>query len=251
MSDFEYKRLLGYKPELKTGPRAPMTVSLSNELTVPASVDWVSAGAVTPVKNQGSCGSCWAFSTTGSVEGAYKIKHGSLLSFSEQQLVDCSFGSPYGNLGCNGGLMDGAFQYLEKNALDLESEYPYTGVRGTCTSSKHTGKTTLSGYTDVKVNDPNSLKAAVAVGPVSVAIEADKAAFQLYKNGIITGSACGTNLDHGVLVVGYGKEGNTEYFKIKNSWGPTWGESGYVRVAIESGAGVCGVQAQPSYPIDK
>jgi C1A family cysteine protease len=247
MSDFEYKRLLGYKPELQTEKKVNTFMLAST--AAPASVDWVASGKVTPVKNQGSCGSCWSFSATGAIEGAYSIKTGSLKSFSEQQLVDCSFMGSYGNLGCNGGLMDSAFKYVEANSLDLEGDYPYTGVRGTCSSTKHTGVTKLSNYADVAANNIDQLKAAVAKGPVSVAIEADKAAFQSYTSGIISGTACGTSLDHGVLVVGYGTENGKAFWKVKNSWGPTWGEKGYVRLAQEAGAGVCGVQSQPSYPI--
>jgi len=132
--------------------------------------------------------------------------------------------------------------------MDTEGDYGYTGVRGTCNSAKHTGVTKVASYFDVAVNNVSQLKAAVNSGPVSVAIEADKAAFQLYKNGVIRGTACGTTLDHGVLVVGYGSDSTGEYWKVKNSWGNTWGEAGYVRLGIEDGKGVCGVQMQPSQP---
>jgi len=177
MSAYEYKQLLGYKANMKKSSGAPHIALESDILAAPASVDWVTSGKVTPVKNQGSCGSCWAFSTTGSVEGAYAIKKGSLLSFSEQQLVDCSFGAPYGNLGCNGGLMDSAFQYVEANSLELEGDYPYTGKRATCAASSAKGKTKLTSFKDVKANSISDLLTAVALGPVSIAIEADKAVF--------------------------------------------------------------------------
>jgi len=217
---------------------------------LPASVDWEAAGAVTPIKNQGQCGSCWAFSTTGSVEGINEIKTGKLVSLSEQQLVDCS--GSYGNQGCNGGLMDYAFQYIIANGgLCTEASYPYTGQDGTCQSSSCTSAATISGYTDVPQNSENALMSAVAQQPVSVAIEADQSAFQLYKSGVFT-STCGTNLDHGVLAVGYGNLNGQDYYKVKNSWGSGWGEKGYFRIKRDmtktSDAGVCGLQLQPSYP---
>jgi len=208
--------------------------------------DWVADGAVTPVKDQARCGSCWAFSTTGSVEGAYQIATGTLKSFSEQQLVSCDHN---GDQGCSGGLMDNAFEYIEKNGISLEEEYPYTsggGVTGTCDTSKVKPVATVTGFKDVPSKDETALKDAISKGPVSVAIEADKSAFQLYKSGVLDSSACGTNLDHGVLAVGYGTDAGKDYYKVKNSWGKTWGESGYIRMV--QGKNMCGIASQASYP---
>jgi C1A family cysteine protease len=211
----------------------------------PAAVDWTTQGAVTGVKDQGQCGSCWSFSTTGALEGLNAIKNGKLVSFSEQQLVDCS--GSYGNEGCNGGLMDDAFQYVAAEGIVTEASYPYKAADGKCKIPAG-DRFKNTGFTDVKVNDPNALKAAIAQQPVSVAIEADQDAFQLYNGGVITGSACGTQLDHGVLAVGYGVDGKTEFFKVKNSWGGSWGEAGYVRIGVAKGAGVCGIQSAASFP---
>ena len=155
---------------------------------------------LTQVKNQGSCGSCWAFSTIGSIEGAYAIKTGKLISLSEQQLVDCA----RKNNGCNGGLMDYAFQYVEHNALETEEEYSYDGSDDSCTFNSSLGVVKISGYEDVPPNNQIALKEAVAQQPVSIAIEADKTVFQFYSGGVITSDLCGQNLDHGVLIVGVG-----------------------------------------------
>merc|ERR1719253_1416561 len=201
------------------------TLRSLNEKTLPTtnladSVDWVSKGAVTPVKNQGQCGSCWAFSTTGSTEGANFLKTGTLKSFSEQELVDCA--QSFGNQGCNGGLMDDGFKYIESKGDVLETTYPYTGKTGTCSSSKTSNPVVkVSGYKDVQANSASQLKAAVQQQPVSVAIEADQSGFQFYKSGVFSGT-CGTSLDHGVLVVGYGTDSGKKYWKVKNSWGATW-----------------------------
>ena len=175
----------------------------------PASVDWRTKGAVTPVKNQGQCGSCWAFSTTGSTEGAHFLSTGKLVSLSEQQLVDCS--AEYGNEGCNGGIMDNGFRYIIGNkGIDTEASYPYTAKTGkVCNAAKGTMVPNLIGsYSDVTTGSAAALKAAVAQQPVSVAIEADKTCFQHYSSGVLTAKACacGTQLDHGVLVVGYGTD---------------------------------------------
>jgi cathepsin L len=210
----------------------------------PKSVDWRSKGAVTPIKNQQQCGSCWAFSTTGSVEGAVAIASGKLISLSEQQLVDCS--GAQGNQGCEGGLMDQAFQYIISNGgLTTETNYPYTAMDGTCnTTAAAQVASTITGYTDVTSGDQNSLINAVAIGPVSVAIEADQACFQFYSSGILNDPSCGTNLDHGVLAVGYDQ--GQGFWIVKNSWGTSWGMNGYVEIAL--GMDECGINTEPSYP---
>merc|ERR1740123_2285600 len=221
-----------------------------NGSTLAQSKDWVADGAVTSVKNQGQCGSCWAFSSTGALEGAWQIAGGGLVSLSEQELVDCA---KNGNEGCNGGSMDLAFQYLEKNTVCTEASYPYAGKDGTCSAA--TCKTgipsgSVRGYKDVAHDDEQALLSAVAQQPISVAIEADQMAFQLYHGAILT-KDCGTKLDHGVLVVGYGTESGVDYWKVKNSWGSGFGEQGYVRLqrTPNKGEGECGIRAEPSYPV--
>lgn len=224
--------------------------SLSN----PNSIDWRLKNAVTPVKDQGNCGSCWSFSATGAMEGAYSIKNVNLLSFSEQELVDCAYGISYGSYGCNGGQMDGAFKYAIQTGMCLEDNYPYTsglsGKGGSCKSCNIIAKFT-SCY-DVKPNDQLVLKNAVANQPVSVAIEADSVYFQFYKSGVLTSSACGTNLNHGVLIVGYGIENDVPYWLVKNSWSVDWGDDGYVKIMRSNSTndpGICGIAMQPSFII--
>jgi len=238
---------LGLKPVQVEGIPRYSDVNLVGKVNVPSSIDWNSKGAVTAVKNQGQCGSCWAFSTTGSVEGAHFLKTGSLVSLSEQQLVDCS--TSQGNEGCNGGLMDYAFEYIiSNNGLCSESSYPYQGADGSCQSCSQVTK--ISSYVDVSQNDESALQAAVAITPVSVAVEADQSGFQFYSGGIFDGT-CGTSLDHGVLAAGYGSDSGKDYWLVKNSWGASWGASGYIKLArnIGSSSGQCGIAMQPSYPV--
>lgn len=215
---------------------------------LPSSVNWVMAKAVTPVKNQQQCGSCWAFSTTGSIEGAFQIKTGKLISLSEQQLVDCS--GYYGDNGCSGGLMDNAFDYIIDHGICSENEYNYT-ARDDPQCNKCKVVVNISGCNDVREDDEDALKVAVAMQPVSVAIEADQSSFQFYKSGVYNDTNCGTNLDHGVLVVGYGTENGMDYWLVKNSWGTTWGDNGYIKIQrnTESSSGLCGIASQPSYPV--
>jgi C1A family cysteine protease len=214
---------------------------------IPTSVDWTTKGAVTGVKNQGQCGSCWSFSATGAIEGAVFLSGKPLVSLSEQQLVDCS--GSYGNYGCNGGLMDYAFQYVKANGLTTEANYPYTARDGTCNKTKAAQiSAKISGYKDVTASNAVALETAIAQQPVSVAVEADQAAWQSYSSGTVS-SNCGTSLDHGVLAVGYNLGANPPYYKVKNSWGTSWGLAGYIQIAIVNGSGVCGIQLEPSYPI--
>ncbi|OMP01916.1 hypothetical protein COLO4_11470 [Corchorus olitorius] len=216
---------------------------------LPDSVDWRANGAVSPVKDQGYCGSCWAFSTIAAVEGINQIVTGELISLSEQELVDCD--RSY-DAGCNGGLMDYAFQFIIDNGgIDSEEDYPYLGLDNQCDPTRKNAKVvTIDGYEDVIPFDEMSLKKAVAHQPVSVAIEAGGRAFQLYESGVFTG-LCGTALDHGVVTVGYGTENGVDYWLVRNSWGSSWGEGGYIKMERNANVytGRCGIAMEASYPI--
>jgi len=247
------------RPAPEEGPayihQAPADVS-----TLASSIDWRTKGAVSGVKDQGQCGSCWAFSTVGALEGAYQIKHGKLNTYAEQHFVDCDNRSNGGkDMACNGGLMDNAFSWAKKNGgVCYESSYPYTSgttkKAGTCKDSTCGKQADIApaSYTDVTKNSDSALMSALNKQPVSVAIEADQAAFQLYKSGVFT-AACGTNLDHGVLAVGYGTDSSSklDYYIVKNSWGSSWGDKGYIYLqrGVSQKEGQCGIlSGPPSYP---
>lgn len=274
----EYRGMLGYKPELRArsnGEAGDATLERTPEdaaaykatweyaaVDPPESIDWVEQGAVTPPKNQGQCGSCWAFSTTGAVEGITKIRTGRLVSLSEQEMVSCS----KENMGCNGGLMDYAFKWIVKNGgIDSEFQYPYSAEALECNRWKlQLHVATIDGFKDVPPGDELELEKAVSQQPVSIAIEADTKSFQLYDGGVYDSKECGAEVDHGVLVVGYGYDDSPSnsthhhkrhkhFWKVKNSWSENWGENGYIRMArrISAETGQCGITTSPSYPTKK
>lgn len=259
--EFQMKYLGGFKQSnntgLSVGAAACSKFTGTPNKLLPSAVDWTLLGKTTAVKDQGYCGSCWSFSAAEAIESAWAIRKGPLLTLSEQQLVDCS--KKYGNMGCNGGLMDSAFHYVMDNGLCLESAYPYTSGKsstaGTCQSTC-VPAVTISGCADTTPNNQITLKEAVSMGPVSIAIQADSKIFQSYTSGIITGTSCGQTLDHGVVITGYGtgtpQENNVMYWKVRNSWSASWGEAGYVRIERSektNDAGTCGIAMQPSFPI--
>lgn len=217
-------------------PSTTKNVKTLNASAAPENVDWRTGAtvAVNAVKDQGQCGSCWAFSTVGSLEGASALfGEKKLLNLSEKQLVDCS--SSYGNQGCNGGLMDNAFKYVMKNGITSEDKYPYRPVSGRC--KVKSGDFKISSFHDVEQGDVDQLAAAVAQQPVSIAVDANN--FQFYSSGIF--SDCKEQLDHGVTLVGY----TPEAWIVRNSWGESWGEEGYIRLKRGN---TCGLALAASYP---
>ncbi|KAK7605219.1 hypothetical protein V9T40_007077 [Parthenolecanium corni] len=250
----EFIRMMnGYRRDLNlsrvSGENKGSFFMVPHNVTVPDVVDWRQSGAVTPVKNQGQCGSCWAFSTTGSLEGQHFRKTGKLVSLSEQNLVDCS--KKFGNNGCAGGLMDNAFSYIKANdGIDTEISYPYEAKDDKCRYNPAASGATDTGFIDIPEADEEKLKIAVAtVGPVSVAIDASHESFQFYSSGVYHEKRCSTvQLDHGVLVVGYGTENGKDYWLVKNSWGLTWGEAGYIKMARNM-SNNCGIASDASYPL--
>lgn len=217
-------------------------------VNVPDSVNWIDKGAVTPVKDQGACGSCWAFSTTGAVEGCHQQLSGQLVGLSEQNLLDCS--GKYGNMGCQGGLMTQAMDYIIANkGIDTEKAYPYETVTRTCRFKPENVGATLRSYTNVRQGDENDLMAKIATGPTSVAIDASRSSFRFYSSGVYYDSGCSSySLDHGVLAVGYGTENGQDYYLVKNSWGTTWGDKGYIKMA-RNRKNNCGIATMATLPI--
>lgn len=212
---------------------------------LPKAIDWRLKGYVTPVKNQGECGSCWTFSTTGAIEGLLVKSGKKLVSLSESQIIDCD---KWGN-GCSGGTMDIGFKYVKLNGLETEYDYPYIPSNMKCEYNEKKALYKIGGYIGVEGGELGLKKAVAENGPISVAIDASHHTFQLYSNGIYYDKDCSqTNLDHGVLVVGYNTTNNNDYWIVKNSWGNDWGNNGYIYMAMNKDNN-CGIGTSPSYPI--
>jgi len=241
----------GYRPRTKTlvyPHHVPITQTL---VGAGGSLDWRTSGVVNPVQDQGQCGSCYAFSAVASVESEWKIKNkaSALPKLSEQQVVDCS--RSFGNEGCNGGLEVDVFKYIiSAKGLAANSKYPYTGRdSGQCRASSNTPIATITSYKEIAKNNEAALMTAVQLGVVSIGIDAESTVFQFYSRGVLDSSACGTNLDHAVNIVGYGTDSATgkDFWIVRNSWGASWGESGYVRMVRNKD--MCGLALDASYPV--
>jgi len=233
---------------LKGTKKAPGRFVPSND-PLPNEVDWRAQGLVTPVKNQGACGSCYSFAATGALEGAWMKHTGHLVSLSESQIVDCS--GKYGNQGCNGGWYEWAWDYLiDAGGSACESNYPYYPVKRWCRWIHAMGCATVSSYHDITPGSEEDLTKALAqVGPVAVAIDASQSSFRHYRGGVYYDPQCSsTQLSHAVLAVGYGTEGGQDYYLVKNSWSAKYGVGGYIKMSRNRGNN-CGIATKPSYPI--
>lgn len=251
---------------LREHPHCPLTHSAGDADSLPDSVDWRTVGAVTPVKNQGSCGSCWSFSSSGAMEGAYFLKNGKLPSptgFSEQNLIDCVKGGG----GCGGGRQDWAFQWIKDNGgLCTEEDYPYEAANGNCRNASCTvaDGSDIADCVAVAPQDQLATEAALmdAVAKQPVAVVVSGAPFARFRSGVIT-SRCDSNVCHAVLIVGYGRDDSLDcdlppakgcpYWLVKDSYGVNSGDKGYVRVQrggwpLQWG-GMCGILVMPTYPV--
>ncbi|XP_029959709.1 cathepsin S, ortholog2, tandem duplicate 1 [Salarias fasciatus] len=246
LTEEEYSRFLGLRLPSRDLQRAPS--SFVDTSALPDSVDWRQKGLVSSVKMQGSCGSCWAFSAAGALEGLLAKTTGKLVDLSPQNLVDCS--TKYGNHGCRGGLMGHAFQYvIDNQGIDSDASYPYVGEEQPCHYDPAHRAANCSRYVTLPEGDEAALQQALAtVGPVSVAIDASRPEFMLYKSGVYIDPSCKEEVNHGVLAVGYGTLNGQDYWLIKNSWGTTFGEGGYVRMARNRGD-QCGIAQYCVFPV--
>jgi len=248
----EFKSTIMPKPKVKRPADNGATHTHQNSgITLPDSVDWRQKGAVTPVKDQGVCGSCYAFGSAGSIEGAYAIKNGNLLSLSEQQIVDCAWNDVLGVQGCNGGYASVVMQWIMNNGgMATEKSYPYLMQDGYCKSKDMSSGVVLKGYVNVTGSEPGLLD-AVALNPVAVAIDASHPEFRYYTSGVYYQANCGNtpdDLDHEVLAVGYGTYQGQDYWLVKNSWSTHWGDEGFVMMSRNKDNN-CGIATQPTYPI--
>jgi len=241
MTESEKKRRFGRLPVTK----APEGTVYENDTPLTVGIDWRQKGAVNPVQDQGNCGSCWAFSTTAAVEGNHKIASGTLLKLSESQLVDCDTNDS----GCNGGYEPRAMAYLQTHPQELESDYPYHARKGTCSYAATKGKVKVTAVNHIANKNAAAMKASIEKGPTCVGINASDSRFQNYKTGILNVTNCSASQDHAITAVGWGQENGQNYFLIRNSWGTSWGMSGYIKVSADvGGAGVCGVLMDASRP---
>lgn len=255
----EKKRLNGYGGE-RAVPAEALIHTMDANQSVPASVDWVTAGKVGAVQDQGQCGSCWAFSATGAAAASQSIAYNNAPTYqSQQQLVSCS--SSAGNQGCNGGWYFYAWNWMQTNAQVSAATYPYTSgttkLTGSCDTAKETPGVVLTQSPTAYYYAGRSnaqMQSALVIKPNSVAIEADQPIFQQYTSGVITAASCGTTIDHAVLAVGYGTDASAgPYWLVQNSWGATWGENGYVKIGMSSAGwpGICGINKDVYYPMTK
>jgi len=242
----EMKKLLGDKSESANAYCLPPP-STDNSVEVPSSVNWVEAGMTTPVKDQGSCGSCWTFATTSTVESANAIFGSGLVSLAEQQLVDCVTADQ----GCGGGMTYDAYTYLMDHKAYLEDDWAYTATDGTCTyDESKASNVTLSSYVCVDPQTPAGMKVAVAQQPVAISIDAGSTVFHNYAGGVLDSEDCGISTNHAVSIVGYGTDADSglEYWLVRNSWGSSWGVDGFIKIAITEGDGICAINHRPLYP---